>query len=108
MTGGLRRGAMRAGVGRVGEGLALGARWGAGGGALGWADAVGRARHEGDQVGYEWDRAHHDRDQAQRERGGSQQEAKQGDEVGEQKRRARGKSCRGGEHGKRGLPGYQA
>ena len=70
MTGGLRRGAMRAGAGRVGEGLALGARWGAGGGALGWADAVGRARHEGDQVGYEWDRAHHDRDQAQRERVG--------------------------------------
>ena len=99
---------MRAGVGRVGERLALGARWDAGDGALGWADAVGRTRHERDQVGYEWDRAHDDRDQAQRERGGSQQEAKQDNEAGEHERRARGKSCWGGEHVGGGLPGYQA
>ena len=61
-----------------------------GGGALGRADAVGRARHERDQVGYEWDRAHDDGDQAQRERDGSRQEAKQDHEAGEQERRARG------------------
>ncbi len=75
---------------------------------MGWADAVGRAHYERDQVRYEWDRAHHDRDQAQRERDGPQQEAKQGDEAGEQQRRARGESWWGGEHVGGGLLAYQA